>query len=526
MDLRERLTEKELEYITDYRYNYVSSDNHAHWADSKTILGEWSDAKQGFGVSANLYKLLGEELMVTKQVSIDMPTNLLRKSVEDNATISTFIRKMNEAMRPLDLDPIVIIGVNSLLSLDSLTTNVYNDASFTAEYNGKKIKVQTGCKPVRMLKKFVELFGMDEAQFEEFRLEQSLTTNQRKITGELCLSIHPLDYMTMSDNESGWKSCMSWIDHGCYCRGTVEMMNSPYVVVGYLKDAAHTLGGWWNSKKWRSLFIVTPTIIQAIKAYPYQSDDLTMTCLDELKRLAEANWGAAYSTDAYKYDGTDIHIGSERREMNYSTNTMYNDFGTLEYHLCYPSLDVVAGHNYDKYLNYSGEEQCMVCGSFGEDFEDEGALACYNCCDCGYTCDCCGERISEDQITWVEGDCVCNDCLESECFYDEVADEWYYCTHETALYVVQNDEERNFIINNHDYNLLCDYPLVSVNLNNGVLNRYVCSNFEMYDGGTAITTLEELANNESYSYFGYRSHDRLVDYVCSVFEKEDKDASN
>ena len=38
----------------------------------------------------------------------------------------------------------------------------------------------------------------------------------------------------MSDNNSGWESCMSWRNNGCYRRGTVEMMNSPYVIVAYL----------------------------------------------------------------------------------------------------------------------------------------------------------------------------------------------------------------------------------------------------------------------------------------------------
>lgn len=95
------------------------------------------------------------------------------------------------------------------------------------------------------------LHFMDDDEFEEFRICQSMCTNTTALEGKLCLSIHPLDYMTMSDNACDWSSCMSWQEDGCYRMGTVEMMNSPCVIVAYL-ESSHPMyfsrEATWNSK--------------------------------------------------------------------------------------------------------------------------------------------------------------------------------------------------------------------------------------------------------------------------------------
>ena len=76
---------------------------------------------------------------------------------------------------------------------------------------------------MRVLSKIATAYNLPG--FEDFRIAQSLVTNQANLKGYITLSIHPLDYMTMSDNNCGWDSCMSWQEEGCYRQGTVEMMN-------------------------------------------------------------------------------------------------------------------------------------------------------------------------------------------------------------------------------------------------------------------------------------------------------------
>lgn len=78
-----------------------------------------------------------------------------------------------------------------------------------------------------------------------------------KVTGILCLSIHPLDYLSLSENTYNWRSCHA-LD-GEYRAGNLSYMMDNTTVVCYLKgeDEAELphfpAEVKWNSKKWRML---------------------------------------------------------------------------------------------------------------------------------------------------------------------------------------------------------------------------------------------------------------------------------
>ena len=186
----------------------------------------------------------------------------------ENQDIGFMIKKISERMKVFadaffnwfyDLPSSERPSYNTLNLVNhrNLATNSYSIGE-PFEVNlpdGKILKVQKGTKPLRVLAKMAQAFNLEG--FEEFRLTHSRILNQKKMTGELCLSIHPMDFMTMSDNNSNWESCMSWSDYGCYRRGTVEMMNSECVVVAYLRakeDMKVSEDLYWNNKKWRCWF--------------------------------------------------------------------------------------------------------------------------------------------------------------------------------------------------------------------------------------------------------------------------------
>ena len=90
----------------------------------------------------------------------------------------------------------------------------------------------------------------------------------------------------MSDNNEDWESCMSWTQGGEYRVGTIEMMNSPYVIVAYLKSH-HNLE-WadnWNSKKWRELYICSNDFVRSITGYPYKDEKITKLVLEKIREL-------------------------------------------------------------------------------------------------------------------------------------------------------------------------------------------------------------------------------------------------
>lgn len=86
----------------------------------------------------------------------------------------------------------------------------------------KPLELKSDMKLMRMMAKIVDWFELDKEAFEQFRILHSRVLNDRMINADIVLSIHPLDYLTMSDNACDWESCMNWYQGGDYRLGTVE----------------------------------------------------------------------------------------------------------------------------------------------------------------------------------------------------------------------------------------------------------------------------------------------------------------
>lgn len=452
MNLIDVLTDKEIQMMNEYRRNFATpyGDDRCcddtsitgHYIDSREILKPWAKAKEP------LYHMFGDKLIVEKEVQFDVATEVieanLRKMIKDRQNIFNirneetiqkayhFYVKFCEAFHDESLTWREYNSIENLISFYTLARNKYsyNDCVIF------DIKFQCGTKPMKLIEKVARHYGILDEGFEEFRLIHSLGLNNKKSKGVLCLSIHPLDYMTMSDNESGWASCMSWRNDGCYRQGTVEMMNSPTVVVGYLKtvEPVHYCGTTeWNNKKWRQLFIVDEDIITGVKQYPTAHDDLRDACLDMLRDFAGAE---KYSDEKvilpeheefhrfnYKENGVEK---SKRIYFGFETDYMYNDFGSVS------DLPIYLGLNVEDddrtWVNYSGQCQCMCCGSTTNGLHSDTLLCdyCYEEEEPTY-CQHCGDRLyNEDDMYYLDGEYYC-----------------YHCFCERRRYVINDCEEHD-----------------------------------------------------------------------------------
>ena len=308
----------------------------------------------------------------------------------------------------------------------------------------KPIKLTKGTKTLKALGKLAKALELDK-DFEEFRLEHSRLLNQRKLKGTLCLSIHPLDYLTMSDNASGWSSCMSWQEDGCYRMGTVEMMNSPMAVVAYMKGSNDLQ--WdtytWNNKKWRTLILVNPESIVSIKAYPYKHDEFTTICIDWLRELVTTNLGWDMHQDIQRVEeGTLFSYHGNEYSLSPHTRKMYNDFGAVTHLITLPKT---AKKKLTIPLTYcySGESECMCCGSTEALWDEENFVFCTNCSDGGnYYKECaeCGESTSESEIYWVDDTPVCCHCLDNVAEECQFSGDYHYSENMCTIYLTrQND---------------------------------------------------------------------------------------
>lgn len=406
--------------------------------DMEDVLWHWNTAKE------KLFTTLfgGKDFILKRPFTYNTPLDTLREEMSN--TIVSYNCSLRREMGWKNIPQLSQVWRN----IDDFIDNVYSGPSFIipAEVatTGKDFIFRHGCKISKGLCKAGELLGIREDYIEDFRIKHSMVLNHKTVYGNLCLSIHPMDFMTLSDNASNWHSCMRWDDYddgegiGEYRLGTIEMMNSPCVLVAYIEseyDKMAFYGGKWNSKKWRQLVIVTPELILANRQYPFQMDAAEWEVLNWVKELAEASGFGSYSPDI-RSGGNSVATMTEYGNIswNFITNFMYNDITS--------GKSLLMNDEYFKEhrtyrLNYSGVASCILCGDiinsrldfprdslvglccgefivcsdcgcimreseYGDDchYLDDGRVLCYDCWDkCAEMCDDCGEFYDYREMT-------------------------------------------------------------------------------------------------------------------------------
>lgn len=418
----EALTAQDKEYITEYIETWGSINSPIKLkAPLDYILKEWNKSKQ------TLFNIFGEKLMLEKEIIVEDGANKKAREISEylystNPGISFIInlRKLFEFSNYFDNTYAVRNAIYNLIQPNQLYTNKVIKGFNYRNKDGKIIKVPEGAKVMRVLQKMAKEFDLPD--FDIFRNHISRITEVRKSKVKFTLSIHPLDYMTMSDNVNGWESCMNWTQGpGSYRAGTVEMMNSPLVVVAYITTKPYyptNTSIEWTSKSWRELIIVHPNTICSVKSYPYYNIAFDKALVNWLADLVEEKTEWRYNrklpqesleNSSYIEAWQDKEDEENRFVLDFETNEMYNDFGNTEN---YAIFSVNPPDNkYNMFtINYSGLMTCMCCGESGYwDDDDTEAVICEECDPSEY-CYCCGERINANDAIDVDGELVCEDC--------------------------------------------------------------------------------------------------------------------
>ena len=143
--------------------------------------------------------------------------------------------------------------------------------------------ITKGTKLVKAFKYFIK----NEAVLNELQSKASQIIQENKVEGTMCLSVHPLDYLSISENTYNWRSCHA-LD-GEYRAGNLSYMMDSSTIVCYLKgDNEVKLPHFpddvlWNSKKWRVLLYLSNDwkMIFAGKQYPFTTESGMQILLDK-----------------------------------------------------------------------------------------------------------------------------------------------------------------------------------------------------------------------------------------------------
>lgn len=320
--------------------------------------------------------------------------------------------------------------------------------------NGKKIK--KGTKFLRTLRFFID----DEKLLADVQNYASEIIQENKIEGYLCLSVHPLDFLSSSENTLNWRSCHS-LD-GEYRAGNLSYMQDQCTIMAYLRtDKDVKLPNFpeevpWNNKKWRCLlfFNESNNLIFAGRQYPFSAKSILDRVNVELQKLMSyTKWTKWRNDYIEKYESPNdkeiiffndaeyMPINSDIYEKSKLVKDAKNSrhFNDLIHSCCYT-------HPYYMYkkenpffnkstmtnLTVGSAVKCLWCGEKIIDGTD--SMMCHEC-ECKYgnsdsddyrSCDCCGQRIWYNDWVWVDGCVVCPNCAETETFVCEECGERYF----------------------------------------------------------------------------------------------------
>lgn len=337
---------------------------------------------------------------------------------------------------------------------------------------------------MKLLKAF-KFFESDPSLLAELQNKASAVIQEDKITGTLCFSVHPLDFLSSSENNHNWRSCHA-LD-GEYRAGNLSYMVDECTFLCYLKSEGETIlpnfpdDVPWNNKKWRTLLFINDNkdMMFAGRQYPFSSEygiEYVKNLLSNLPGFGKwTEWRKdkirSYSTgiDVISFNSPYIGVGNKLiplktlvKDANPTYPLHFNDIlksSCYDPMYSYKYVDVNSWYTGSRSQTVTtpngrfiigGNVKCLCCNNTEIDMTE--IMTCTECelkygssdsesfAYCGF----CGRRFVYDDGTFVdmEDEMVCPSCAENhiaECaccnrtgyigtdvFYDSERYE-YYC---------------------------------------------------------------------------------------------------
>lgn len=250
-------------------------------------------------------------------------------------------------------------------------------------------KINSG---IRISKVFKIVFDkLTPSLLDRIQTIYSTYLQKNKIEGYLVLSVHPLDFLSASENRYNWRSCHS-LD-GEYGLGNIQYMKDDITFMGYLltvDDYDFILPNFpddilWNSKIWRTYFFLKDDVLMRGNSYPYTSEEIvdkfTSAIVDTglLPKDENAEW---YTLDINNEDYDYPYYGVRTKFINYGLDQQLY-FNDLVDHSKYVPRAYFNKEKYPSEVNFPrfklGKDLlCFRCGDRSIEIHNGLCSRCYN----------------------------------------------------------------------------------------------------------------------------------------------------
>ena len=256
---------------------HLSNLNEDLRIDIREHLNNWAKNK------SHLYLAFGKKLKLEKEIELDFSGN----STYVKSLISKFYQEITQAKVKRFLKSCS----NAEVVMNCLNRNV----SF------ENVKFRAGDKISKCIGKILDLYDITPAEKDSVLIKFSMLIQGVKAKGSAVLSIDPVDYITMSENNSNWESCHSM--SGCFRTGPFAYLQDSSTTISYVKpkdDCVFTYGDsktlTYSNKNWRQIVLFSKELKYAtqLRQYPYTSQANQSTVASIVMNILNAKNGLDY----------------------------------------------------------------------------------------------------------------------------------------------------------------------------------------------------------------------------------------
>lgn len=295
------------------------------------------------------------------------------------------------------------------------TSRVINKLCTYLNYD--KVEVVESCTEMvdgelQRINKLVKPYNREFAKYAD-------SLSPMKVKRHTVLSIHPVDFLTMSFGNS-WASChtidkqnkrgMPYSYSGEYCSGTMSYMLDGTSMVLYTVSADYDGNVYYTQPKiTRQMFHYGEEKLVQSRLYPQGNDgasDLYTTYRNIVQQIM---------SEIFEFPNlwTVGRGTSKASQYIYTRGTHYPDY----HYVGDCTLSRIKGSENEESIVVGHTPICIECGC--EHREDDSINCCHG--NGGVQCEECGEWLDEDGAIWVDGDYYCRDCVN----YCEHCDEYH-----------------------------------------------------------------------------------------------------
>ena len=337
--------------------------------------------------------------------------------------------------------------------------------------------------------------------------------NPSVIKGTAIISVHPIDFWTMSFGKD-WASCHT-IDKenrrrnehnysGCYCGGTESyMLDKSSIIFYFLPDDFNGDHPELENKVKRCVFYLGEDKLIQSRVYPDGRDGGDKSLAGDIRGIMQKVVSELWDVPNYwsLSKGT-----SACRAVTESYGPHYRDY--LHYSDCNVSyLKRIDGYKNTRPVSIGTEK--IICPSCGKAHYTEENIFCGKCIGEYERCEACGEYHDEEYMYYIDGYYYCSDCVTScwNCGNEIVANtatETYegrcVCNYCLDRHYVWSEYESNFV--DEDDTILTEEGHIYASDGNGYGE---CSNcYEYHDED------ELIYDGETDRYYCHDCYDELM----------------